>query len=169
GPPPLTVLSRADWIRCSLPGRSRVRYTDHIDYLVSSLVYLSSHSYYWARSPTHLGKELSLDPDRLRLIFDAFPGLYRRSIRKSEKDEYYYAVQARYAQREGGDTDDPDEISYIAPLSPERLKLVIDFVSQMAEAERASRRAWVTNSISMSAAIIAAVAAVTVAVLKHQQ
>lgn len=143
-----------------------LRYSDHIDYLVSSLVYLGSHSYYWARSPSNLARELSLDPSRLQMVFDGFPGLYRRSERLSEIGEHYYAVQARYAQREGGDTEDPDRISYIKPLSPERLQLIINFVTQSAEAERASRRAWVTNSISMSAAIIAAVAAVAVAVLK---
>jgi hypothetical protein len=143
-----------------------LRYSDHIDYLVSSLVYLGSHSYYWARSPSNLAKELSLDAARLQEVFDGFPGLYRRSVRLSETGERYYAVQARYAQREGGDTADPDQISYIAPLSSERLQLVINFVTQSAEAERAGRRAWITNSISMFAAIIAAGSAVTVAVIK---
>jgi hypothetical protein len=114
-----------------------------------------------------MASELSLDAERLRKVFDGFPGLYRRSIRTSKSGEHYYAIQARYAQREGADTEDPEEISYIAPLSPERLKLLIDFVVQSAEAERASRRAWVTNTISMCAAIIAAIAAITVAVLKH--
>ena len=144
-----------------------MRYSDHIDYLVSSLVYLSSHSYYWARSPTNMATELSLDAERLRKVFDGFPGLYRRSVRTSSSGEHYYAVQARYAQREGGDIGDPEQISYIAPLPTERLKLIIDFVVHSAEAERASRRAWVVNTVSMTAAIVAATAAVTVALLKH--
>lgn len=144
-----------------------MRYSDHIDYLVSSLVYLGTHSYYWARSPSNLAKELSLDPAHLQMVFDGFPGLYRRSVRLSETGEHYYAVQARYAQRDGVDTSDPDQISYIAPLSSERLELIINFVTQSADAEHASRRAWVTNSISMTAAIIAAVSALAVAVLKE--
>ena len=75
--------------------------------------------------------------------------------------------RARYAQREGADTGDPEEISYIVPLPVERLKLLIDFVTQSAAAERIIRRAWITNTISMSAAIIAAIAAIAVALTKH--
>jgi hypothetical protein len=143
-----------------------MRYTDHIDYLVSTIVYLSTHGFYWARSPSNMATELSLDKHRLSKVFDGFPGLYRRSVRRSSAGEHYYAVQARYAQREGGDTEDPEEISYIAPLPVERLKLLIDFVTQSAEAERTNRRAWITNTISMSAAIVAAIAAVAVALMK---
>ena len=142
-----------------------MRYSDNIDYLISSLIYLSTHTYYWARSPSNMARELSLDEERLRGVFNGFPGLFRRSQRKTENGEHFYAVQARYAQREGGGTSDPDQVSYIEPLSNERLKLLIDFVLQSAEEERAGKRATVSNSISVAAAIVAAIAAIIASII----
>lgn len=144
-----------------------MRYSEQIDYLVSSVVYLGTHSYYWARSPSNMAKELSLDETRLRNVFESFPGLYRKSKRTSSSGEHYYALQARYAQRESADTSDPEEVSYIEPLSTERLRLIIEFVQQSAEAERSGRRAWIANTISVVAAVIAAGAAVFVVVIKN--
>lgn len=137
-----------------------MRYREQIDYLVSSLVYLGTHSYYWARSPSNLASELSLDAKRLQDVFESFPGLYRKSKSKTANGEHYYAVQARYAQRGGEDTSEPEKISYIEPLSTEQLRLIIDFVQQSAEAERAGRRAWITNTVSTLAAFVAAGAAI---------
>jgi hypothetical protein len=111
--------------------------------------------------------ELSLDQERLRLVFDGFPAIYRRSHRRAPHGEHYYALQARYAQREGGDTRDPEEVSRIEPLDKDKLQLVLNFVAQMAEAERTSLRAWITGGVAMAAAIIAAVAALAAALLRH--
>lgn len=143
-----------------------LRYTDNIDYLVSAITYLSSHKYYWARSPTNMARELSLDRDHLRRVFEGFPGIFRRSVRVSDAGEHFYAVQARYAQRDGGDTSDPEQVSYIEPLPVDRLRLLTDFVLASAEAERAGRRAWITNTISVGAALIAAGSAIAVAILR---
>jgi hypothetical protein len=113
-----------------------------------------------------MARELSLNEARLLAVFDSFPGLYRRSVRLAPHGQHYYALQARYAQREGMDTSDPEEISYIPPLDKDKLQLVINFVSQAAEAERASWRAWLTVSVAMAAAIISAAAAVTAAMMR---
>jgi hypothetical protein len=114
-----------------------------------------------------MARELSLDENRLLDVFESFPGIFRKSIRIAPHGQHYYALQARYAQREGMDTADPEEISWIAPLDKDKLQLVISFVTQAAEAERVNGRAWLTGSIAMAAAIISAVAAVTTAVLRH--
>jgi hypothetical protein len=138
-----------------------MRYSDNIDYLVSSIIYLGTHEYYWARSPSNLAAELSLRTDKLAAVFEAFPGLFRRSHRLAENGERYYALQARYAQRKGEDVTDPDQISYIKPLGNDKLQLLINFVSQAAANELDSRRAWISNSVAVLAAIVAAVSAVT--------
>jgi len=143
-----------------------MRYSDQIDYIVSSVIYLGTHPHYWARSPSSMAKELSLNEARLQRVFENFPRLYRESKRKSPTGEHYYALQARYVQREGGDTADPEEVSFIDPLTTERLKLIIDFIQRAAEAERSGRRSWITNSISVAAAIIAAAAAIFVSFIK---
>src|SRR5690349_5900123 len=98
-----------------------MRYADHIDYLLPSVIYLGTHQSYWARSPRRMASELSLDHERLLAVFEGFPGLFRRSQRLAPHGEHYYALQARYAQREGMDTADPEEISYINPLDKEKL------------------------------------------------
>jgi len=74
--------------------------------------------------------------------------------------ERFYCLQAWYAQKEGGDTADPEQVSYIAPFEKDKLQFLLIFVLSMAEAERTVRRAWVSNAISVTAAIIAAIAAV---------
>ncbi|QQP88763.1 hypothetical protein IGS68_22540 [Skermanella sp. TT6] len=143
-----------------------MQYAQNVDYLLASIIYLGSHNYYWARSPKNMAEELSLDEDRLQKVFNNFPGIYRRSVRKARNGQHYYALQARYAQKEGGDVNDPEEVSYIEPLDTNKLQLLITFVLQSAEQERTSRRAFTTNFISIAAAIIAATAAVTTAILK---
>ena len=52
-----------------------MRYCDHIDYLMSTIVYLGTHTFYWARSPGNMATELSLDKEHLRQVFEGFPGL----------------------------------------------------------------------------------------------
>jgi hypothetical protein len=118
------------------PAKSMVRYADEIDYLIASIFYLGTHTSYWARSPRALATELSLNETRLQAIFEGFPGLYRRSVRVSPHGQHYYALRARYAQREGMDTADPEEIAYINPLDKDKLQLLINFVTATAEAER---------------------------------
>jgi hypothetical protein len=111
--------------------------------------------------------ELSLDHERLRLVFEGFPAIYRRSHNLAPHGEPYYALQARYAQRIGEDTQEPEQVSNIAPLDKDKLQLIITFVMQMAEAERAGFRAWITRGIAILAAVVSAIAAITAAFLAH--
>jgi hypothetical protein len=108
-----------------------------------------------------------MDEMKLKKVFENFPGIYRRSKRRAASGEYFYALQARYAQRTGGDVDEPDQVSDIKALSTDKLQMLIDFVLRSAEQETASRRAWIANAISMTAAIVAAIAAIVAAVASH--
>ena len=89
--------------------------------------------------------------------------------RRRKPRTYNSALQARYAQREGMDTSDPEEVSFIPPLDKDKLQLVINVTTQAAEAEcrGASWRAWLTGSVAMTAAIISAIAAIASAILHH--
>jgi hypothetical protein len=137
-----------------------MRYSDNVDYLISSIIYLGTHGYYWARTPGNMAAELSLDERRLQEVFEGFPGIYRKSVRASKNGQHYYALQARCAQKEGDDTSDPEEVSYITPLETDKLQLLINFVTHSAEQEMATRRAWLTSGVAVAAAIIAAIGAV---------
>ena len=139
-----------------------MRYAPAVDILLPAIVYLGTHDTYWARSPSSLAKELSLDEGLLRAKLEGFPSLFRKSARLSPGGQPYYALQARYANREGLDIDDPDEIHWIKPVCEDRLKTIVSFVTGMAEAERAGHRSW----IAVVAAIVAAIAAITSALVR---
>ncbi len=110
-----------------------MRYSHNIDYLFASIRYLGTHTYWWARSPQALACELQLDEENLRTVFDGFPGIFRKSIRTNKTTgQHFYALQARYAQREGGDVKDPEQESFIEPLGPDKRQVVINFVVKMA-------------------------------------
>ena len=143
-----------------------MRYSKDIDYLVSSIIYLATHSYYWARSPRALAIELSLNEERLTQVFNGFPGIFRKSSSITENGQHYYSLQARYAQREGKDTVEPDKVSYIEPLSTNKISLLLEFVQNMAEHENLDQRLWRQNSVAVAAAVVSAVTAVIVAIIK---
>lgn len=137
-----------------------MKYADNIDYLVSSIMYLGSHSYFWARTPDNMASELALDATRLEAVFDAFPGLFRKSQTRAQNGQPFYALQARYALRKGGDTKEPNQISSIETLSTERLQLLVDFVVKMSEQETAAAENARTNRTAVMAAVISAGAAI---------
>jgi hypothetical protein len=143
-----------------------MKYSENVDLLVASIIYLGTHSYYWGRTPKGLATELGLNGDKLLAVFEGFPGLYRKTKRTAEDGQHYYALQARHAQREGRDMDDPDGAKGIAPLDNEKLDLLIRFVMQMTEHEKAGRRAWWTAGVAAGAAVISAITAITVAYTK---
>jgi hypothetical protein len=152
-----------------------MRYSDNVDYLFASIIYLGTHTFWWARSPQKMAQELRLDEKKLNAAFDGFPGLFRKSVRTNpETGQHFYALQARYAQREGGDIDDPEQETEIAPLKPEKLQLLIDFVHKMAEQENKAddreatkRSAWRANGVAAGAAVLAACAAIAAASIHH--
>lgn len=140
-----------------------MKYSDNIDYLISSILYLGTHKSYWSRTPHGLAAELSLDEARLLLVFDSFPSIFRKSAKPGDHNQHYYSLQARYAQREDSDTNEPERI---APLDTEKLNLLFDFVLKMTEHERTDARARLTSWIAVGAAVVSAGAAIVVGVMK---
>ncbi len=138
-----------------------MKYSENIDYLVSSILYLGSHADYWARTPGGLAKEIAVDEDRLRAVFEGFPSIYRRSPGTDEKGQYRYSLQARYAQREGRGQDPGS----IPPLETEKIDMLLNFVITMTEQEKTGRQVRLTNRVAAGAAVIAAVAAIVAAAI----
>lgn len=141
-----------------------MRYSDNIQYLVPAIHYLATNRGWWARSAGELAKELSLNESSLLAAFDGFPAIFRKSkFTDAQTGQHYYALQARYAKREGSDLGEQEQVIDVPPLPVEHLRLVLDFVLQMAEVERAGRRSWISSVVSVGAAVIAAVAAILAA------
>jgi hypothetical protein len=141
-----------------------MRYSDNIHYLVPAIHYLGTNSGWWARSPRELAKELSLNEQGLLAAFEGFPAIFRKSkLIDPQTRQHFYALQARYAKRDGSDLGEQERVIDVPPLPIEHLKLVLDFVLQMAEVERAGRRSWISSFVAVAAAVIAAVAAIIAA------
>jgi hypothetical protein len=119
--------------------------------------------------------ELQLNEQRLVTVFEGFPGIFRKSERKNpQTGQSFYSLQARYAQREGWQIDDPNQDLKIGPLALDKVQLIMNFVLSMVEQEtkeedrRQSRRsARLANTVAASAAILSSVAAIAVALLAH--
>lgn len=154
-----------DTIKEYFRGKNK-QYSDNIDFLIATIIYLGTHEFYWARTPNGLGAEINLDAKRLHEVFEGFPSIFRRSRIKGDNGQYYYALQARYAQREGGKTEEPKRDSYIAPLDKDKIDLLTKFVLQMVEHEKTEKRVLFSNFLSVAAMIISASAVIIAAILK---
>jgi hypothetical protein len=142
-----------------------LKYSDNIDYLVSAIFYLGTHTYWWGRTCKNMARELSLDTKRLQEVFDGFPGIFKKSQGLSPEGTPYYSLQARYAQYDSKEGEEPKPSSDIAPLDAEKLSLLLDFVQKMAEHEKLDRRGWITGGIAAGAAVLAALVAIAVGVM----
>ncbi len=140
------------------------KYSVHIDYLIASVIYLGTQRGWWARRPSNLAYELSLDRDKLELVFEAFPGIFRKSANPSDNGEHFYSLQARYAQRD--DYGQAEEKTDIPPLSVETVKLIYDFILKAADDEGVRSRTLLGNAIAIGVALVGAVTAIAVASLK---
>ena len=141
-----------------------MRYSDHVDYLIASVIYLGTQKGWWARTPTAMASELSLNSEHLKTVFEGFPGIFRKSARPSSTGEHFYALQARYAQRT--QYREREEITDIPPLETDKIRLIYDFILKSADDERTRHRAYLGNGIAVGAAIISALTAIVVAYLR---
>ena len=146
-----------------------MKYANNIDLLVTCIIYLGTIKKRWGRSPRGLADELGLEEKDLQRLFDQFPNLFRQTDHLSkENGQLCYVLQARHAQRDDDyRTRDVGDDKSLAPLDKDKLELLINFVTQMAEQERSGRRAMWTTSVAASAAVVSAAAAVATALLKH--
>jgi hypothetical protein len=146
--------------------KKKNEYSKDLDHLIASIVYLGTHTYYWARTPANLAAELSLSEGRLQTVFDDYPGLFRKSGKPSKSGQHFYSLQARYAQREGGNTVEPEQVSYIAPLTTDKLQMLVDFVKHAAEREQEMSLRMLSNGIAVLAALVSAASAIFIAFAK---
>ena len=137
---------------------NHLRYSDHVDYLIAAVIYLGTQQDYWARTPENLSRELSLDESKLVVVFNGFPGIFRKSMEPSESGQHFYSLQARHAQR--FDFSHIEQKTSIPPLATDKIRLIYEFILNSAQSERDRTRVWASNSIAVVAAIIAAAAAV---------
>lgn len=148
----------------SLANRAAEKYSAHIDYLVASVMYLGTQEYWWARTPREMASELSLDEEELLLVFEAFPGIFRKSHRVDESSrQHMYSLQARYAKK--GRSDASEAEVYIPPLETEKIELILNFILQSAQQETTRKHTVIVNLVAVVAAVVSAVAAIVAALI----
>jgi len=108
-----------------------------------------------------------MDETELQSVLEGFPGLFRKSRSTASNGQRYFSLQARYALRGGGDTSEPEKVSYIEPLATDRMELLIEFVLQMAEHEKTDARNFATNWIAVVASVLSAFAAIAAVVFTN--
>lgn len=161
----------------------RPRYSDHLDNLQALITYLAL-TRWRSRSPNGLARDLGLEESAITATLDSFPGLFRKSNAVYETDvgpQHSYTLHARYARRRSRDNAGvhfPKSAENLASLSdPEptqdgsgeeldagTLRMLLDFISERARAEREShhhlqsqRRLLIGVAIAAAASVLAAV------------
>jgi hypothetical protein len=142
--------------------RRKSSYSDHLDYLLASIVYLGTSELAF-RTPTALAGELALDVGKLKVTFAAFPGIFRKSKSVNQINENPYSLQARYARRVG----EGDAATYPA-LPRDTLRLLYDFVQRAADEERTGWRTSLSLFASGVATVVTAGVAIYVATAKPE-
>jgi hypothetical protein len=145
---------------------SSARILEDLEYLIPLISYLGSNPFWWARSAPSLAKELALNEDRVQQVFERHPMIFRKSRFIDESKAHSYALQARYAQRRDGQTDHPPQVSAFPVLSESQVISLIEFLVKLSALETGVRSARTSAVVAVSAAIISALVAISVAFLK---
>ena len=136
----------------------RLSYSEEQEYLVAAIMHLAVYERFWARSPSEMAKELSLDETRLERVLQGFKGLFRES---THTETTAYALQARYALREQGAP------VTARPLSEPTTAMLLTLVMQAAAEERRLAVAEKSGNAAKFAALISAIAAIAAAIIAY--
>lgn len=138
------------------------KYSSHFETLVALVSYMALMEY-TSRTPTNLAKYLSLGKDEVVFVLENFKGIFRESIKPShDTNEKFYCLQMRYATRKRDADDDEGEL---VQMKAEHINTLLDFVTKMVEAEKASKRQTGYNWVTIMASIIALIASITAAMI----
>lgn len=163
----------------------RVRYSDHLDNLHALITYLAL-TRWRSRSPNGLARDLNLEESAITRTLDIFPGLFRKSSALHETDvgnQHSYTLHARYARRCPRGDDPPLQASEHAgqasrsdpapsqdgsgeELDAVTLRMLLDFVSEQARAERDANQHIRSERRLLTGVVIAAAASVSAAIIQ---
>jgi len=114
-------------------------YSENLDTHVALISYLATMKNL-SRSPTMIARTLGMDTDKVLFALDHGKALFRKSRAVSSgSGEHFYTLHTRYGLRSQGEQDDGEDIAR-APLTPEQISPMLDFVVRMAEQEHAGQR-----------------------------
>jgi hypothetical protein len=162
------------------------RYSEHLDTLLALITYLAL-TRWRSRSPNGLARDLGLDEATVTAALDSFPGLFRKSADVYETaagTQHSYTLHARYARRRPSGVDPVAEVSAGTKnlaalrdpgssqdgtgeeLDADTLRMLLDFVSERARAERESHQHMRSQRVLILGVFVAAAASVLAAVIQ---
>jgi len=118
-----------------MPGGTEDRYSEHLDVLTALITYMA-FTKNKSRTPRPLAMDISLPPEVVEEVLNAFPGIFRKSRNVDDKGAHFYTIHARYAMRKSGPEDEEAELP---ELRAEIMKVLLDFVVGNARSEQARR------------------------------
>jgi hypothetical protein len=132
--------------------------------LIAAISHLAANKHHWSRTVENMASELGLEAKELGTVLDGFRGLFRKTPGVGSKTgKHAYGLQMRWALRNRDADENALPEDKYPTLSLEQTRLLMDFVMHSAEIEQNRRMAWVTNVVSVFAAVVAAMAAIYVA------
>jgi len=139
---------------------SMSKYTNNIDILIALISHLGTTKFL-SRTPKKLAKSLGLSHKDVTAALENFPNIFRKSIDRHVKGEYWYTLHLRYGLR--GQLNSDDEDVERDPLSDAQMGLLFDFVSQMYNAEQQRRIQARATIVPIVCAIITSAALIYIA------
>jgi|GEM_PF-2906938 len=117
-----------------------------------------------SKSATELADTLSLNKTKISQIFSDYPDLFiAAGISSKHSGESTYTLHIRYALRWIDKNDDGEDVR--KPIEAEHLSALLSFIDNQAAQENSGKRQVIANRISIAAALVAALAAITAAVI----
>ncbi len=129
-------------------------YGSHLETLTALVTHMAMTD--WSlRTPPNLAKALSIDEPEIRIVLDAFKGLFRKSPNLSPKTgNPMYALQLRHA-RQWLDDEADDEARSKPPLEAEYLVALLNFITDRANQEARRQYTLWTVFAALVASILA--------------
>jgi hypothetical protein len=163
------------------------RYSDHLDMLLALISYLAL-TQWRSRSPNALAAELFLPEERIVSVPDGFPGLFRKNPGlhpTAVGGQPSYTLHARYARRRpreinsavpglpkaaselvASSAPDPAQDGTGEELDADFLRMLLDFVSDQARAERESTQSRLAQRWLLLGVVVAAAASIVAAIIQ---
>ena len=132
------------------------KYSEHQETLIALVTHLAMTDWS-ARTPTGLAKALSIESDEITKVLDNFKGLFRKSKKKSKKnDDHFYTLQIRHAKQWLDENDEEGENDKKPPLEAEILTKLLDFIISKAAEERTNKIASIAPWVALFGTLIVA-------------
>jgi hypothetical protein len=164
------------------------RYSDHLDMLLALISYLAL-TQWRSRSPNALAADLFLPEEQIFSVLDGFPGIFRKNPElhpTAVGGQPSYTLHARYARRRPREIDsaaapalptaaneliassapDPAQDGTGEELDADFLRMLLDFVSDQARAERESTQSRLAQRWLLLGVVVAAAASIVAAIIQ---